>query len=105
MSQRDEDLRMLNDLLEEHAASLTEWETEAFADMRFSLTAYVGNAVHRFEQLTDKQREKVKNVYERLVPQYANLASSGGLARGTPTAESRSLDAMLARPIPARPRR
>ena len=103
MSQREDDLRTLKELLDQHADELTGVETEAFAGMRFDLTA--GYRGERFQQLTEKQRAWVTSVHQRIVPDYANLASSGNLAKGTPTAESRALDAMLRRPMPARPPR
>lgn len=93
MSQRDEDLELLNELLDHHADELTDWETEAFAGMRFDLT--VGYEGPQFHQLTDKQRAVVVSAHERIVPQYANLVSRGLVPKGTPTAESRALDAML----------
>ena len=91
MSQRDDDLRMLNELLgteiwqmREAHDSLTTAEVEAFASMRFDLTAYQGNTTHRaFEFLTDKQRAWVKAVHERVTGGgYENLASRGLVARG-----------------------
>ena len=106
MNLRADDLTMLNELLNDHADELTDVETEAFAGMRFDLTAYTGLSSARgpgFHQLTDKQRAWVKSVHQRLVPDYANLVSSGLCPRGTPTAESKALDAMLSRPKPMRP--
>jgi hypothetical protein len=101
VSQRESDLSMLNELLEGHVEELTNVEAEAFASMRFDLTA--GLRGEQFHQLTDKQRAWATAVYERVVPQYANLVSRGLVQRGRPTDESRALDAMLKRPIPARP--
>jgi hypothetical protein len=108
MSQRESDLKLLSELLDEHSDELTDWETEAFADMRRDLQAYGGivdgTAVGRqFHQLTDKQRQVVVRAHERLGLDYANLASAGTLARGTPTAESRALDRMLAGPKVLKP--
>ena len=100
MTQRDEDLHMLRELLERHADELTDVEAEAFAGMRFDLTAYDGP---KFHQLTDRQRDWVTIVHRRLVPDYANLVSQGLVPKGTPTAESRALDAMLAAPKLVRP--
>ena len=100
MSQRDSDLKLLNELLDKHADEMTDVETEAFAGMRFDITAYDGPQYH---QLTEKQRAWVKSVYERIVPVYANLVSQGLVPKGTPTAESRALDAMLARPKVLKP--
>jgi hypothetical protein len=84
VSERESDLRMLKELLDEHLEELTEWEVEAFADMRCSLTMYPGDVRERngFHQLTEKQREAVKRAHERLVPQYENLVSSGKVPRG-----------------------
>jgi len=91
MSQRDDDLKMLDDLLgkeiwEMHEAhdSLTTAEVEAFASMRFDLRAYQDNTVHRaFEFLTDKQRAWVTAVHERVTGGgYENLASRGLVERG-----------------------
>lgn len=81
----------LADLLDHHADELTDAEREAFADMRSQ------------EFLSKRQREWVDAVHRRVVPDYVNLASSGMLARGTPTAESRALDRMLSAPKPLRP--
>ena len=101
MSQRDDDLRLLNELLTDHPSELTDVEVEAFAGMRFDLTA--GFRGPRFQQLTDRQRDWVASVHQRLVPDYANLVSSGLCPKGTPTAESMALDAMLAKPKVLRP--
>ena len=106
MNLRADDLSMLNELLNDHADELTDVETEAFAGMRFDITAYAGLSSARgpgFHQLTDKQRAWAKSVHERLVPDYANLVSQGLCPKGTPTAESKALDAMLARPKVTRP--
>ena len=75
MSQRDDDLRMLNALLEEHTESLTDREVEAFAGMRFDLRVFGGESSSR--QLTGPQREWVQAVHGRLAVDYANLASGG----------------------------
>lgn len=108
MSQRESDLKMINELIGDpftrgpsHAPEMTDVEVNAFAGMRFDLTAYHDD--YRQEQLTDKQRSWVKSVYERIVPQYANLVSRGLVPKGTPTAESKALDAMLAKPKVLRP--
>lgn len=102
MSFRDSDLRMLGDLLGLYADELTADETEAFAGMRFDLTAYEGQQHHQ-HQLTEKQRLWVKGVHHRIIPEYANLVSQGLCPKGTPTAESKALDAMLAGPKVTRP--
>ena len=95
MSQRESDLKLLNELIHDHPDDLTDVEEEAFASMRSDLTAYDGGM---FLQLTDKQRKWVTAVHERVVPQYLNLVSRGLVPQGTPTAESRRLDAMLTGP-------
>lgn len=83
MSQREDDLGMLATLLDEHVEELSEAEVEAFADMRFNMTAYekVGGQEHR-RQLSAKQREWVTSVHERIVPAYVNLVSLGLVPRG-----------------------
>ena len=83
MSTRDDDLEMLKTLLDEHVEELSEAEVEAFADMRFNMTAYekVGGQEHR-RQLSAKQREWVTSVHERMVPAYVNLVSRGLVPRG-----------------------
>lgn len=80
VSQRDTDLSMLTELIDKHLHELSEPEMQAFTSMRWDLTAYQSNTVHRaFEQLTDKQRLWLTSVYRRIVPNYANLASSGAI--------------------------
>ncbi len=81
MSQRDDDLKMLDELLNRHHIDeLTEKEVEAFSSMRWDLSAYQQNTVHRaFEFLTEKQHAWLTSVHERVVMQYANLASSGAI--------------------------
>ena len=83
MSTRDDDLQMLSTLLDDHLDELSEKEVEAFASMRFDMTAYekVGGEEHR-RQLSAKQREWVTSVHERLIPAYANLVSRGLVPRG-----------------------
>jgi len=93
----DDDLKMLAALLDEHTESLSNREVEAFTDMRLRLTG------HGKKQLSDRQREWVKNVHDRIVPEYENLASGGALARGRPTVESMALDRMLAGPKVTKP--
>jgi hypothetical protein len=110
MSQRESDLKLLSELLDEHSDELTDWEAGAFADMRFDLQAYGGivdgaATSRQYHQLTDKQRQVVVRVHERLGLDYVNLASSGTLAKGTPTTESRALDRMLAGPKVTKPPR
>ena len=85
MSHRESDLSALSELLDRHADELTEPELEAFADMRFSLQAYGGTEIPskgKYQQLTEKQREWVTSVHERLIPDYANLVSRGLVPRG-----------------------
>ena len=82
MSHRESDLSALSELLDRHADELTEPELEAFADMRFSLQAYGGLSQPKYHQLTEKQRQWVTSVHERIVPAYANLFSRGLVPRG-----------------------
>ena len=86
MTQRDDDLRMLLELLDQHADDLTAWKVQAFADMRFELQVYGGildgETARKFEKLTDRQRSFVVTAHERVVPQYANLVSRGLVPRG-----------------------
>jgi hypothetical protein len=106
MSQRDDDLRMLNDLLGKEIwemrdahDSLTAAEVEAFASMRVDLTVYPSDIAerHGFEKLTDKQRAWVKAVHERVTGgSYENLASRGLVARG------KEVPSMVG-PLPKRP--
>jgi hypothetical protein len=79
MGRRETDLRMLNELLNDHADELTGWETEAFADMRLDLTGHVD---HLDWELSPKQRDSVRAAYERIKPQYENLVSRGLVPRG-----------------------
>lgn len=73
MSQRDDDLKMLDELLDRHLHDLSDRELEAFADMRWDLKAYQGNETHRsFEFLTDKQRLWLTTVHQRIVPKYGD---------------------------------
>jgi hypothetical protein len=80
MTQRDDDLQLLNELLKEHPDELSNVETEAFAGMRFDLTA--GFQGSKYQELTEKQRSWAIGVRERIVPQYANLFSRGLVPRG-----------------------
>jgi hypothetical protein len=97
MTQRADDLRVLNELLNEHAEQLSEQETEAFASMRFDMTGYsVGNRA----ELTDRQRAWVRGVYERIVPQYANLVSRGLVPRGKEVPTPLVLQNLPKRPPP-----
>lgn len=80
MSQRAADLDLLNLLLDKHADSLTDVEVEAFAGMRFNLTA--GLRGPQFLELTGKQREWAQDTHRRIVPVYENLVSRGLVPRG-----------------------
>ena len=80
MIQRDADLELLNELLKDHFDELSDVETEAFAGMRFNLTA--GFRGEQFQELTERQRAWATDVRERIVPQYANLVSRGLVPRG-----------------------
>lgn len=100
MSQRDDDLRVLNELLGSGApnAEMTDVEVEAFASMRFDLTAYHDD--YRQDQLTEKQRAWVTSVHKRLVPQYANLVSQGLVPRGREVPTPKVLQDLPKRPPP-----
>ena len=101
---RQRDLRMLKTLLDDHLHELRDGEAEAFASMRFDLTAYGQTSMStRFEQLTDKQRAWVQAVYDRIVPQYENAWSAGRVPKGIATPESRAFDKMLAGPKVLKP--
>lgn len=76
MSRRDEELKMLGELLDEHVSDLSESEVEAFQDMRAGLRE------RKFPDLTVKQHAWVERVYKKLVPVYENLISSGKAPRG-----------------------
>lgn len=95
MSYRDADLRMLNELINDHADELTDVETEAFAGMRFGLQL-------QFHELTDRQRTWVTSVYERIVPQYANLVSRGLVPRGREVPTPAVLQNLPKKPPPKR---
>jgi hypothetical protein len=87
VSHRTSDLNLLGELLDKYATDLTDLEVEAFASMRLDLQAYGGildgtDAGRPFHQLTDKQRNWVTGVHERVVPAYANLVSRGLVPRG-----------------------
>lgn len=77
-----EDLRMLDDLLNDNIHELSEAEVEAFADMRFEHTAYEAIRPGQAE-LTEKQRSWVKSVHDRVTGGTAeNLVSRGLVPRG-----------------------
>jgi hypothetical protein len=100
---RADDLSMLNELLNDHADELTDVETEAFAGMRFDLTAYAGLSSARgpgFHQLTDKQRDWVETVHQRLVTTYENLVSRGLIPRGREVPTPAILQNLPKRPPP-----
>jgi hypothetical protein len=101
--QRDEDLRMLNELLGSGvlgADGLRDAEVEAFASMRFDLKAYQSTSVAGrpgFYKLTDKQRAWVVAVHERVTGGgYENLVSSGKVPRGAEVQ-------LMVGPLPKRP--
>ena len=100
MSHRDEDLRKLGELLTDHVGDLTDAEAEAFASMRFDLTA--GLRGEQFHQLTEKQRHWVDVVYERFSPQYENLVSRGLVPRGREVLTPPVLQNLPKRPPPRR---
>jgi hypothetical protein len=83
VSQRDADLALLRELLDEHLDELVEAEAVAFADMRFDLQAYGGilgpesESGRRFQQLTDKQRAYVTSVHERVVGKASTRLTAG----------------------------
>jgi len=79
MSQRDDDIAMLDELLDKHLHELTERQVEAFSDMRFDLKAYPKDIAerHGFRNLNDKQRDWVTSVHRQLVPRYENVVSRG----------------------------
>jgi hypothetical protein len=117
MSQRDDDLKMLDELLgaeiwqmRDALDSLTTQEVEAFASMRFDLRAYRGNTNHReFEFLTERQRAWLVSVHERVTGGgYRNLVSSGAIPPpkkpGEPGYVALNVGPLPKRP-PPRPRR
>lgn len=74
-AQRKEDLRKLNILLEYD--TFTEWEKEAFPDMF--------QRVKEGKALTDAQRQKIDEAWERLdMGASKNLWSSGKIPMGNP---------------------
>ena len=88
MTQRDADLQLLRELLDEHAGELTVPEVEAFADMRFDLQAYGGilgpesPSGRRFQQLTVDQRAWAARVHERVVGVPSTRLTAGEIPRG-----------------------
>lgn len=105
MSDRDDDLRMLSEMLDNHLDEMTEKEVLAFADMRFDLQAYGGMEIPSapmFRQLTEKQRAWVKSVHARVVPYYANLVSRGLVPRGKEVPTPAVLQNLPKRPPPWR---
>ena len=72
---KEEAIRLLKVLLEEYSADLTEWEVGAFTDM-------AANYEDNGHWLSVVQVNKVKEVYDRVAPQYENLVSSGQVPRG-----------------------
>ena len=106
MTQRDDDLKLLNELLDHHADELTHVEVEAFASMLFDLQAYGGilgpesESGRRFQQLTDKQRSWAAGARDRIVPQYENLVSRGLVPRGREVPTPPILQNLPKRPPP-----
>lgn len=76
----EEDLRLLNELLDDHVHELSGTEAEAFTDMRCDLVGY--DSGDGFRELTGPRRTWAKKVHERVVPQYENLVSRGLVPRG-----------------------
>jgi hypothetical protein len=104
MSERETDLKLLNELLahkEQTRADgeplLSGKEEKAFSEMLENLD--------RFHQLTDKQRQWVMGVHERVIgtPQYLNMWSSGTIPRGKEVPEPKALQYKPLRPPPRRP--
>jgi len=87
------DLEMLNELLDKHDDEMSVGEVESFADMRFVLKAHK-------RSLSPKQHEWVASVYERIVPQYANLVSNGIAPRGKEVPTPPTLQNLPKRPPP-----
>lgn len=77
MSQREDDLRMLAELLEER---ITPAERDSFADM----VEWLRDADRR--KLSEKQRAWVTKVLDRHRPTYANEWSAGRVPRGNDVA-------------------
>jgi hypothetical protein len=105
VSHRTSDLNLLGELLDKHAADLTDLEVEAFASMRLDLQAYGGildgtDVGRPFHQLTDRQRSWVTGVHERVVPAYANLVSRGLVPRGREVPTPAVLQNLPKRPPP-----
>lgn len=79
-TQREEDLRLLEDLLGNHDHELSPTELEAFAGMRDDLLAYgSGNG---YRDLTEPRRSWLQRTLARIAPQYENLVSRGLVPRG-----------------------
>jgi len=105
VSQRDDDLKMLDELLgaeiwqmRDALESLTDVEVEAFASMRFDLRAY---PVPR--ALTEKQRAWLVSVHERVTGgSYKNLASSGAIPPPKKPGEPGYVPLMVG-PLPKKP--
>jgi len=79
-TQREEDLRLLEDLLCNHDHELSPTELEAFADMRDDLLAYGTGEGYR--ELTVPRRSWLQKTLARVAPQYENLVSRGLVPRG-----------------------
>jgi hypothetical protein len=79
-AQREEDLRLLEDLLCNHDHALSATELEAFAGMRDDLLAYASGK--GFRELTEPRRSWLQRTLARVAPQYENLVSRGLVPRG-----------------------
>jgi hypothetical protein len=99
---REEDLRQLTELLEDHGGELADSEREAFTDMRAALRAFPADAEGR-RQLSAKQREWLRGVRDRLVPQYENLVSAGNVPRGREVPTPAVLQILPKKPPTRRP--
>jgi hypothetical protein len=83
MTFREKDMETLNTLLSNYLGDISDSERESFEDMYEKLLSTL------MEHLTERQRAWVKSVYDRCVPDYQNLISTGQAPRGkeVPTIE------------------
>ena len=105
MIQRDVDLQLLRELLDEHPDDLTVPEVEAFADMRFDLQAYGGlgpesPSGRRFQQLTGDQRAWAARVHERVVGVPSTRLTAGEIPRGREVSTPSVLQHLPKKPPP-----
>ena len=100
-SAREGDLRLLNELLDDHVHELSETEAEAFTDMRCDLVGY--DSGDGFRELTGPRQSWVKKVHDRIVPQYENLMSRGLVPRGREVPTPKVLQNLPTRPPTRRP--